>query len=80
VVRQLAKSRMRHCVDEAFIEVSPDWVSAEEIDPIFSLLTEIGLKEVWRSSRSGQFDVYLKRPPAYKLVENERARLGCRDQ
>ncbi len=80
VVRQLVKSRLRQVVDEVFIEISPKWVSKEDIDFIFESMTAIGLKEVWRSSGNDQYDVYFRRPKEYKQVELERARLGSWDE
>ena len=80
ILRQLIKSRLRQVVDEVFIEVSPMWISKEDIAFIFESMTAIGLKEIWRSSGKDQYDVYFRRPKEYKKVELERARLGSWDE
>ena len=76
VVRQLVKSHLRRVVDEVFMEISPMWISKEDIEFIFKSLTRIGLKEVWRSSNQKQYDVYFRRPKEYRQVDLERIRLG----
>lgn len=62
VIRQVMKSKITGRIDNVFIEISPAWLTDEEISTIFVAMENLGLKEVWRSPRSEQYDVLFSRP------------------
>lgn len=61
VVRQLKKSNIVDQIDDVFIEITPTWVSDEDINFIFMTMRDLGLQEVWRSRGNTQYDVHFSR-------------------
>lgn len=61
VVHQLLQSRITAFICCVFIEVTPHWIGNDGVKYIFEALQGLGLKEVWRSKSSPQYDVLFER-------------------
>lgn len=58
VIKQLSQSKLSLQVKGIFIEVTPSWVSKNELDSMFLSLKEMGFREIWRGGNDYQYDAY----------------------
>ncbi len=61
IIRQLSKSPVTQRIDDLFIEISPDWITKDDLDYVLKQIESWGLAQVWCSSKVGQYDAHFRR-------------------
>jgi len=69
VLEEIFAARNTNIIKYVFVEITPKWISQEDVESIFTIMRLNGFKLDWRSSGKDQYDAFFVKEKNYQFAD-----------